>query len=130
MPKMAYRHNCARDADAIAHGMHNRMGAKCLGCVTALVQGKKICQQQVLDTTVLRMEMQLRMGCATVWGRASTYRMEMCNCIGARRATMPKTGCRNNRAKDADGIAHGMCNCTGAGPAPATWGGAPVSGQG
>jgi len=90
--------------------MRNRMGAKGLGCATALGQGKKLCQQQALDTTVLRMEMQLRMGCATVWGKASTYRMEMRSCIGAGRTTMPKTGCRNNHAQDADEIAHGMRN--------------------
>ena len=129
-PKMAYRHNCAGDADAVALGCATGWGQSAWDAQRHWGRAKKLCHQQVLDTTLLQMEMQLHMGCATVLGRASTDRMEMHTCIRARRTTMPKTGCRNNRAQDADAIAHGMHNHMAAGPAPAARGGAPVSGQG
>jgi len=88
MPETAYRHNCAQDADAIAHGMRNQMEAKPLGCTTALHgAGQTLCQQQVLDTTVRRMQMQLRSDEQPCGGRANTYRMEMCSCIRANNYT-------------------------------------------
>jgi len=42
--------------------MHNRMGGKALGMCNGIGARQKLCQQQVLDTTVPRMQVQLRMG--------------------------------------------------------------------
>jgi len=67
--KNASRCNCVPDADAIAHGMSNRVGAgpppTAWTCATAWGQGQQLWQKRAVDKTVLRMQMQLRMGCAT-----------------------------------------------------------------
>ena len=62
MPKTAYRHklgsacrcNCAWDAQPD--------GGKALGMCNGIGAGQELCQQNVLDTTALRMWMQLCMG--------------------------------------------------------------------
>jgi len=69
MPTAGSRYNRAPDADAIAHGMRNHAGAgptpTAWRCTAALGQGEQLCQKWAVETTVPRMQMQVRMGCAT-----------------------------------------------------------------
>jgi len=62
MPAAGSRYNRTPDANAIAHGVCNRMGGKGLVMCNGIGARQELCQQQVLDTTVPRMQMQLRMG--------------------------------------------------------------------
>jgi len=109
MPTAGSRYN-RPDADAIAHGMSNRVGAgptpTAWRCAAASGQGEQPCQKQAVETTVPRMRMQLRMGCASAWGQGQGEHA----CIRAGPATVPKTAYRHNCAQSADAIAHGMCN--------------------
>jgi len=81
MSKTGCRNNCAQDADAIAHGMHKHMGAgpapAAWGSAPASGQGRQLCQKLHIDTVVLRMPVQLRMGCATGWGKVLGMRNDM-----------------------------------------------------
>jgi len=119
--KKGGRNNRARDADAIAHGMRNRMGAgpapAAWGGAPASGQGQQLCQKRHIDTIVLGMQMQLRMGCATRWGQ-SAWDVQR---HSGRAKNMPTAGSRCNCAPDVDAIAHGMSNWVGVGPIPTAW---------
>jgi len=110
MSKTGCRNNCAQDADAIAHGMCKRMGAgpapAAWGSAPASGQGQQVCQKRRIDTIVLGMETQLRMGCATRWRQSAWdaqrhYMGQGKNYASSRFQIQPYSGCRCNCAWDA-----------------------------